>query len=121
MPLDLQVAIHAIGDRANHLILNMYEKAEQRNGARDRRFRIEHAQHLRADDIRRFGALHVIASMQPLHLIDDGLWAEKNESVRNAPRAHMRSVRYWIRARRWLLAPIGMLRHSTWVVEPMWS
>ena len=73
----LQVAIHAIGDKANHLILNMYEEAEKQNGERDRRFRIEHAQHLRADDIARFAKLHVIASMQPYHLIDDGRWAEK--------------------------------------------
>ncbi|MGI8742615.1 MAG: amidohydrolase [Bryobacteraceae bacterium] len=73
----LQVAIHAIGDKANHLILNMFEEAERTNGARDRRFRIEHAQHLRAEDIPRFAKLHVIASMQPYHAIDDGRWAEK--------------------------------------------
>ena len=54
----LQVAIHAIGDRANHLVLNFYEEAERADGARDRRFRIEHAQHLRRDDIARFGKLH---------------------------------------------------------------
>lgn len=73
----LQVAIHAIGDKANHTILNMYEEVENKDGARDRRFRIEHAQHLRQDDIPRFGKLHVIASMQPYHAIDDGRWAEK--------------------------------------------
>ncbi len=73
----LQIAIHAIGDKANHLILNMYEQAARTNGERDRRFRIEHAQHLRADDISRFGKLRVIASMQPYHVIDDGRWAEK--------------------------------------------
>jgi predicted amidohydrolase YtcJ len=73
----LQVAVHAIGDKANHIILGMYEEAERQNGARDRRFRIEHAQHLRMDDIPRFGKLHVIASMQPYHCIDDGRWAEK--------------------------------------------
>jgi predicted amidohydrolase YtcJ len=73
----LQIAIHAIGDKANHLILDMYEQAARKNGDRDRRFRIEHAQHLRADDIGRFGKLHVIASMQPYHCIDDGRWAEK--------------------------------------------
>jgi predicted amidohydrolase YtcJ len=73
----LQVAVHAIGDKANHIILDMYEEAERQNGARDRRFRIEHAQHLRAEDIPRFGKLHVIASMQPYHCIDDGRWAEK--------------------------------------------
>ena len=73
----LQVAVHAIGDKANHLILNMFEEAARQNGPRDRRFRIEHAQHLRMDDIPRFGKLHVIASMQPYHCIDDGRWAEK--------------------------------------------
>jgi predicted amidohydrolase YtcJ len=73
----LQVAIHAIGDKANHIILGMYEDAEKKDGARDRRFRIEHAQHLRMDDIPRFGRLRVIASMQPYHCIDDGRWAEK--------------------------------------------
>jgi len=72
----LQVAVHAIGDKANHLILDMFEAAEKANGARDRRFRIEHAQHLRPDDIPRFARLHVIASMQPYHAIDDGRWAE---------------------------------------------
>jgi predicted amidohydrolase YtcJ len=55
----------------------MYEEVENKNGARDRRFRIEHAQHLRQDDIPRFAKLHVIASMQPYHAIDDGRWAEK--------------------------------------------
>jgi predicted amidohydrolase YtcJ len=73
----LQVAVHAIGDKANHMVLGMYEEAERQNGPRDRRFRIEHAQHLRMDDIPRFCKLHVIASMQPYHSIDDGRWAEK--------------------------------------------
>ncbi|HVN06356.1 MAG TPA: amidohydrolase, partial [Bryobacteraceae bacterium] len=73
----LQVAIHAIGDKANHTVLDMYEEAERQDGPRDRRFRIEHAQHLLRDDIPRFGKLHVIASMQPYHCIDDGRWAEK--------------------------------------------
>jgi predicted amidohydrolase YtcJ len=73
----LQVAVHAIGDKANHMVLDMYEEAGRQNGTRDRRFRIEHAQHLRADDIPRFSQLHVIASMQPYHCIDDGRWAEK--------------------------------------------
>jgi predicted amidohydrolase YtcJ len=73
----LQVAIHAIGDKANNTILNFYERVEQEHGARNRRFRIEHAQHLLASDIPRFAQLHVIASMQPYHCIDDGRWAEK--------------------------------------------
>ncbi len=73
----LQVIIHAIGDRANDNILSIYEQVEKENGGRDRRFRIEHAQHLRAQDIPRFGRDKVIASMQPYHAIDDGRWAEK--------------------------------------------
>ncbi|MEQ1606930.1 MAG: amidohydrolase [Pyrinomonadaceae bacterium] len=73
----LQVNIHAIGDKANATILDIYEKTIQTNGARDRRFRIEHAQHLRQDDIKRFGSLKVVASMQPFHIIDDGRWAWK--------------------------------------------
>ncbi len=73
----LQVAIHAIGDKANFIILNILEEAIARNGPRDRRWRIEHAQHLRPAEIERFGKLGVIASMQPYHAIDDGRWAEK--------------------------------------------
>lgn len=73
----LQVLIHAIGDRANDLILSIYEQVERENGKRDRRFRIEHAQHLRPQDIPRFARDQVIASMQPYHAIDDGRWAEK--------------------------------------------
>jgi predicted amidohydrolase YtcJ len=73
----LQVEIHAIGDRANAEILDVFERVAGQNGPRDRRFRIEHAQHLRPADIPRFGALGVIASMQPYHAIDDGRWAEK--------------------------------------------
>jgi predicted amidohydrolase YtcJ len=73
----LQIMIHAIGDRANDQILLIYEQVARENGDRDRRFRIEHAQHLRRQDIARFGRDHVIASMQPYHAIDDGRWAEK--------------------------------------------
>lgn len=73
----LHVMVHAIGDRANGLLLDIYARVEKENGARDRRFRIEHAQHLRAADIPRFARLGVIASMQPYHAIDDGRWAEK--------------------------------------------
>ncbi|HEY1434541.1 MAG TPA: amidohydrolase [Thermoanaerobaculia bacterium] len=73
----LQVEIHAIGDRANAELLDIFERVEKQNGPRDRRFRIEHAQHLRAADIPRFAALGVIASMQPYHAVDDGQWADK--------------------------------------------
>jgi predicted amidohydrolase YtcJ len=73
----LQVEIHAIGDRANREILDLYDRVEKKNGPRDRRFRIEHAQHLRRADVGRFAKLSVIASMQPYHAADDGRWAEK--------------------------------------------
>jgi predicted amidohydrolase YtcJ len=73
----LQVMVHAIGDRANAEMLGIYEQVMKTNGERDRRYRIEHAQHLRPQDIARFARAHVIASMQPIHLADDGRWAEK--------------------------------------------
>ncbi len=73
----LQVMVHAIGDRAIRTQLDIFERVEKENGARDRRFRIEHAQHISPQDIPRFGALGVIASMQPYHAIDDGRWADK--------------------------------------------
>jgi hypothetical protein len=72
----LQVAMHAIGDRANLEILDMFARVAEANGPRDRRFRIEHAQHLRASEIPRFGRAQVIASVQPYHAIDDGRWCE---------------------------------------------
>ena len=73
----LQVMVHAIGDRANTLLLDTFARVATENGPRDRRFRIEHAQHLAPRDIPRFAALNVIASMQPYHAIDDGRWAGK--------------------------------------------
>jgi predicted amidohydrolase YtcJ len=73
----LQLITHAIGDRANHAILDFYERLEKEDLPRDRRDRIEHAQTLLPDDIPRFAKLHVIASVQPFHAIDDGRWAEK--------------------------------------------
>jgi predicted amidohydrolase YtcJ len=73
----LQCSVHAIGDRANNIALDYFEEAMRDNGPRDRRFRIEHAQHLLASDIPRFARLGVIASAQPAHAVDDGRWAEK--------------------------------------------
>jgi len=74
----LQLAVHAIGDKANRIMLDVYTEVARENGAReDRRWRIEHAQHLRPVDFARFGQLGVIASVQPYHAIDDGRWAEK--------------------------------------------
>ncbi|CAN5352759.1 amidohydrolase [soil metagenome] len=71
----LHVMVHAIGDAANRIQLDVFEQVARENGARDRRFRIEHAQHLKAADVPRFAGIGVIASMQPYHAIDDGRWA----------------------------------------------
>jgi len=73
----LQVLVHAIGDRAINTQLNIFERVASENGAKDRRFRIEHAQHIAPADIPRFAKLGVIPSMQPYHAIDDGRWADK--------------------------------------------
>ncbi len=74
----LQLAVHAIGDKANRIMLDVYSEVARQNGPRgDRRWRIEHAQHLRPIDFARFAQLGVIASVQPYHAIDDGRWAEK--------------------------------------------
>ncbi|HEX9704118.1 MAG TPA: amidohydrolase [Gemmatimonadales bacterium] len=76
----LQVAVHAIGDRANALLLDIFDsvgRAHNVDGPRDRRFRNEHAQHLRRRDIARFASIPVVASMQPYHAIDDGRWLDK--------------------------------------------
>jgi predicted amidohydrolase YtcJ len=72
----LSIAVHAIGDEANAVLLDIFQEAERQNGPRDRRFRIEHAQHLRPVDYQRFAKLGVVASMQPYHTIDDGRWVE---------------------------------------------
>ena len=71
----LQVSVHAIGDRAIDTVLDTFAAVERSNGVRDRRFRIEHAQHIRPDSIPRFARQKVIASVQPYHAIDDGRWA----------------------------------------------
>ncbi len=73
----LQMVVHAIGDRANDWLLDVFAETAERNGERDRRFRVEHAQHLTWESIARFRDLGVIASMQPYHAADDGRWAEK--------------------------------------------
>lgn len=67
----LQVAVHAIGDKANDMVLNLFNTVASSNGVRDRRFRIEHAQHLAPGSAARFGQQGIIASVQPDHLLDD--------------------------------------------------
>jgi predicted amidohydrolase YtcJ len=75
---DLQLAVHAIGDKANRIMLDVFTEVAKQNGPRAaRRWRIEHAQHLRPEDFARYAQLGVIASVQPYHAIDDGRWAEK--------------------------------------------
>jgi predicted amidohydrolase YtcJ len=72
----MQICTHAIGDQGISMILDLYAELVKVNGPRDRRFRIEHAQHMAAKDFDRFDQLNVIASVQPYHAIDDGRWAE---------------------------------------------
>jgi predicted amidohydrolase YtcJ len=85
----LQLIIHAIGDEANLRILDLYQAVAERNGERDRRLRIEHAQHLRAQEIPRFGRQKVIASMQPYHAADDGRWCEKRLGAERSKGAYV--------------------------------
>lgn len=73
---NLHILVHAIGDSAIHTCLNIFERVIKENGEKDRRFRIEHTQHLNPNDIPRFAQLGVVPSMQPYHAIDDGRWAE---------------------------------------------
>lgn len=73
----LQICMHAIGDQAISIMLDLFEEIVKAHGKQDRRFRIEHAQHVAPKDFQRFADLRVIASVQPYHAIDDGRWAEK--------------------------------------------
>lgn len=107
----LQVAVHAIGDRANHIILDIFEKAMQANGERDRRWRVEHAQHLIPEDFERFGNLGIIASVQPYHAIDDGRWAEKKIGKERA--------RYTYAFRTLLDHGVLIACGSDWTVAPL--
>ena len=73
----LQLCIHAIGDQAISTVLDIFQDIQRANGSRDRRWRIEHAQHMAPKDFQRFVNLRVIASVQPYHAIDDGQWADR--------------------------------------------
>jgi len=109
--LGFQVGIHAIGDRGAHMVLNAFEKAANINGKKDRRHRIEHAQVIHRDDIRRFGKLGVIASMQPTHCTTDMRFAE-----RRIGRLRCRTAYPW----RSLLDSGAVLAFGTdWSVEPL--
>lgn len=107
----LQVAVHAIGDRANALLLDIYDSVAAAHGPRDRRFRDEHAQHLRAQDIPRFAAGGIIPSVQPYHLADDGRWAFKRI------RPELIATTYPFRAL--LDSKAALMFGSDWTVAPI--
>ena len=106
------IATHAIGDLANKTILDLYARLEKEDSPADRRLRIEHAQHLRPEDIPRFAQLHVIASVQPYHAIDDGRWAEtrighKRASTTYAFRSLVDSGAILALGTDWFVAPMN--------------
>lgn len=107
---NLQLSIHAIGDSANAIMLDMFEEIINTNPKWDRRFRIEHAQHVRFKDIPRFKELGVIASAQPYHCIDDGGWAEK--------RIGPERIKYTYPFRSFLDAGVKLCFGSDWYVAP---
>jgi predicted amidohydrolase YtcJ len=107
----LQVVIHAIGDRANDWLLDAFEWVASVNGSRDRRFRIEHAQHLSRSAIARFATLGVLPSMQPYHAIDDGRWAGK----RIGPERVLTTYAF----RSLIDAGAGLMFGSDWTVAPI--
>jgi predicted amidohydrolase YtcJ len=84
----IQLCTHAIGDQAISIILDFYADIVKDHGKADRRFRIEHAQHMAAKDFDRFAKLGVIASTQPYHAIDDGRWAEARIGHNRAGRTY---------------------------------
>jgi predicted amidohydrolase YtcJ len=106
-----QLAVHAIGDRANSLVLDAFEKAERANGSRPRRWRIEHAQVVRRSDLARYRALGVIASIQPSHCIDDMRWAERRIGRERAREAY--------NFRSFTEAGIRVAFGTDWFVEPL--
>jgi len=106
-----QLAVHAIGDRANSLVLDAFEKAAAANPARDRRFRIEHAQVVRKADLARFRRLGVIASIQPSHGIDDMRWAERRIGRERSRDAY--------NVRSFTEAGIPVAFGTDWFVEPL--
>jgi predicted amidohydrolase YtcJ len=106
-----QLAMHAIGDRANSLVLDAFEKAAAAHGPRDRRFRIEHAQHVRASDIARYKALGVIASVQPSHCIDDMRFVESHVG-----KARLADAYRW---RSFADAGVPLAFGTDWFVEPL--
>ena len=107
----LQICTHAIGDKANSYMLDLYEEIIKKNPEWDRRFRIEHAQHVRFTDIPRFAKDKVIASVQPYHCIDDGVWAEK--------RIGHKRIQYTYPFKSFLDNDVLMCFGSDWSVAPL--
>ncbi len=107
----LQLSIHAIGDKANAAIIDLVYKIERLNPKWDRRFRIEHAQHLRREDILRLAELNVIVSAQPYHLVDDGTWAEKKIGTERIKEAYS--------FKSFLDAGVKLCFGSDWTVAPL--
>jgi len=107
----LQLCVHAIGDNAISLMLDIFADVAKAGAARDRRMRIEHAQHMAAKDFRRFAELGVIASMQPYHAIDDGRWAEK--------RIGPERIKTTYAFRTFLASGVRLAFGSDWTVAPL--
>ncbi|MBX7183700.1 MAG: amidohydrolase [Vicinamibacteria bacterium] len=108
---DFQLAVHAIGDRANALVLDAFEKAAAARPRADRRFRIEHAQVVRRADLPRYAKLRVVASIQPSHCIDDMRWAPKRIGVERCRMAY--------NFKSFLDAGIPVAFGTDWYVEPL--
>lgn len=106
-----QLAVHAIGDRANSLVLDAFEKAAAANPPRERRFRIEHAQVVRKADLARYRRLGVIASIQPSHGIDDMRWAERRIGRERSRESY--------NVRSFTEAGIPVAFGTDWFVEPL--
>jgi predicted amidohydrolase YtcJ len=107
----LQLAVHAIGDRATAELLGLWEKVAEGNGPRDRRLRMEHAQHIQSKNLARFAALGAIASMQPYHCIDDARWAEARIGPKRCSEAYVfRSL---------IDAGVRLAFGSDWPVAPL--
>ncbi|MCH8286400.1 amidohydrolase [candidate division KSB1 bacterium] len=107
----LHLAIHAIGFRANSIILDIIEELIQENGPGDRRIRIEHAQHIHPKDFERFAKLGVIASVQPYHAIDDGRFIEKRIGYERSKTTYP--------FRQFLDNGVTMTFGSDWTVAPL--
>jgi len=106
----LQIAAHAIGDKANAWILDALAQARLENGVRDSRHRVEHSQVVRSEDVARFRDLAVIASIQPCHCIDDMRWAEKRIGPRVADSYRFASF---------LKSRVHLAFGTDWDVEPL--